>query len=762
MLILVYIIHETSYEDIHENREQIYRVASEVRFGGRISQVAAGMPPLGPALEQEYPEVLSAVRFWLIPGPLIAYEDNRFREEGFYFVDPAVFDIFTFPLTQGDPAKALEAPFSIVITEEMAKKYFGDENPLGKTLTYEYDYQFQVTGVLKNIPRNTQFQCHFMASISSLEQIEGESFQHWGRFGEPYTYLMLPKGADPTELEQKLPEFLQKYLGERFAANLTLWLQPLPDIYLHSNLVMEMEPQGNLEYVYIFSAIAVLILVIAGINFMNLTTARSVHRARETGMRKVLGAFRRQLIRQFLGESLIITGISVLLAMVLFELLLPEFNRLLERQVGIESLDRWLILAGIAGITLLVGIAAGSYPAFYLSRFHPIEILKGKSASSPGASLFRKILVMIQFTISIVLIVGTVVIYHQLHFVKNTDLGFDREHTLVIPLAEPSIQYHTLKNELLRHPGIVHVAGAAAVPAGEFVEMTGVLPEGASEDESFIMQAAAVDYDYVKTLGLELLAGRDFSEDIRTDATDAYILNETAVKKLGWENPIGKKLEIPSPRPEFSRSGQVIGVVKDFHMRSLHEKIDPLYMYVDTRRFRILGVRIRPENVSETIVYMEETWKKLTQASQFEYSFIDERFGELYRREQRLGELFTAFSLLAVLVACLGLFGLAAFAAEQRTKEIGIRKVLGASMSGLVGLLSKDFMKLVLIANIIAWPVAWYAMNKWLEEFAYRINIAWWIFALAGTLALLIALLTVSYQAIRAAVANPVKSLRHE
>ncbi len=767
LLIMLYVSDQLLYEQFHKNKDQIYRVVAELNFGGRIDKIAAIMGPLGPRLAEEYPEVVDAVRFSpASPGrnPVLSFGQDRYKEENFFFVDPSVFDVFTFPLIKGDPKTALKDPFSLVITEDIGAKYFGSADPMGKVLTLDDRHDFTVTGVLQNIPRHTQLKGEFMASFSSLDEIRGQEIQHWMAFGTVYNYIRVAEGFSVAEFEAKLPEFVKKNIGEQFVSSLKLNLQPLSKIFLHSDLLMELSPSGNIGYVYLFSALAALILLIASINFMNLATARSTHRAKEVSMRKVLGAYRFQLVKQFLGESIVFSLIALIFALALFEFIKPEFSSFLGQEMSIDYGRNFLILPGLIGLAIIVGALAGAYPAFFLARFKTLKILKGASPVS-AKSLLRKSLVVFQFAISIVLLIGTMVIYKQLDYVKNENLGFDKEHVMVIPMEnrEISQQYAGLKNELLQNPGVVNVSGAFSIPASGPVRKITIKAEGVSEEEPLPMQGVAADYDYLTTLGLEITAGRDFSKEFGTDASEAYILNQAAAKRLGWDDPIGREFAMPTGHQTGDlRSGQVIGVVKDFHMQSLRQKIEPLFIYIDPMMLSRLAVRIGPGNISETVASIEQTWQKFAPNTAFEFSFVDQNFAKLYRAEDKLGQLLTAFSLLAVFVACLGLFGLAAFSAEQRTKEIGIRKVLGASISGIVMLLSKEFVILILIANIFAFPLAWYAMDKWLQDFAYRISLGWGAFALAGFLAFAIALLTVSFQALKAAVANPVKAIGYE
>ncbi len=762
-LISLYVIDELRFEQCHDNKDQIYRVATELNYGGEIMHLAASMRPLTPIMAEEFPEVLNAARIAKSPDVFIEYDKTRFQEKGFLFADSTVFDIFTFPLLRGDPKTVLKDPFSMVITEKIARKYFGYDNPIGKVLLYDNQHDFRVTGILAEVPSQTQLRCDFMASYQTKNEIE-ERAHDWGEAGDTYGYILLAENSNPTMVEQKIPDLLKKHAPPMIADIFIHHLQPLKEIYLHSNLMGEFEPKGDINRVYLFSAIAVLILLIACINFMNLTTARSLHRAREVGMRKTLGARQSQLIGQFLGESITISFIAVLFAIVFVELTLPYFSDFIEKELSAEyAYNLWLIPAFI-GIALLVGLISGSYPAFFLSRFQPVSTLKGKLSSGSSRSLFRKLLVIFQFTISIALIIATVVIFNQLAYTKNKDLGFDKEHVVLLSLENPVVrqQYEPLKQELLRNPNVINASCTFMAPSSQRLMKAGVKAEGIADEDIPVMVLVAADYDYAKTLGLEIVAGRDFSEDFSTDST-AYILNQAAVKAIGWDDPIGKRFSLRHHGPTLNLEGRVIGVVKDFHVQSLHEQIEPLFISIDPEMYRTLAVRIQPGDIAGTLGALAQTWKKYAANNiPFEYSFIDEGFEELYRTEERLSQMFTAFSLLAVFIACLGLLGLAAFAAEQRTKEIGIRKVMGATIPNIIRLLSTEFVKLVLIANAIAWPVAYFGMKRWLQDFAYHIDMNFAIFLLAGILVFVIALLTVSFQAIKVAIANPVDALKYE
>jgi putative ABC transport system permease protein len=764
LLMFVYVINELSYENFHQNKDQICRVA--IQFGQSESsmKLAGVMPALGPALVEELPEVLNAVRFIRDTKATIEYGEKEFREQRFFFADPSVFDVFTFPLLGGEPKEVLKDPFHIVISEAMAYKYFGSEQAVGKLLRYKDQYEFQVSGIMKNIPANTHLKCDFIASYSSLETI-AKVEQPWNQFGQDYTYLLLQDDFSSSNLKEKIMFILQKNTNEQFASMFLFYIQPLDDIYLTSKMMGELDRTGNVTYVYLFSSLAILVLLIACLNFMNLSTARSFHRVKEIGLRKVLGAKRLQLVKQFLGEALIVTAIALVFSLLLFELFFPSLNRFLETKLVVDyyhNLNFYLILIGII---VFVGLVAGLYPALFLSRYKPVDSLKGGFNYGSGSSVFRKSLVVIQFMISIFLIIGTFIVYNQLHFMRETDLGFNKENVVLISFhgsaQDMDNKYLALKNEFSKNSQVISVAGANMVPGLHNKEQQGIRLKDMQPDEMIMARFISIDYEYVQTLGLEIKQGRNFSEAFSTDASSSIIINEKAAKSFNLADPVGYEIILPSRTGEI-RLLKVIGVVKDFHIESLHNNIEPILLYINPNRFYTIALRIQPTNTQQTIQYLESVWKKLIPGQSFNYTFLDDTYNMLYNSEEKAGQMVTIFSFLAIYIACMGLFGLAAFTAEQRTKEIGVRKVLGASVSNIVQLLSKEFVKWVILANIIAWPLAWFVLNKWLENFAYRIDVSWWVFFLSGAIALFIALFTVSTQAIKAAIANPVDALKYE
>jgi putative ABC transport system permease protein len=762
LIILLYVQDELSYDRFHEKADRIYRMVLDLGMPTGTNELASTPSALTPALLQDFPEIEQAVRFYkYFGGASVSHGDKRFQEDSFFFADAAVFDMFTYRFLAGDAKTALQAPFSIVLTESAAQKYFGSANPLGQQLTVNDTLQFRVTGVMEDVPAQSHFRFDFLASFTSWEAMLPGLVNTWAPHMY-YTYVLLKPGIPPTELEQKLPAFVDRHTNLSEGWSFTFLLQPLQDIHLQSHRQGELQANGSQAQVYIFLAIAVFVLLLACINFMNLATARSADRAREIGMRKVLGANRSQLIRQFLAESIILSFLSLIVAFVLGEFVLPRFNVIAGKTLALDVYGNWSWMAGLIALIFLVGVLAGSYPAFYLSGFG-LEGGSPKSASR-SAYLLRKVLVVFQFTISIILISGTGIVNDQLNFMRNQKLGFAPEQILVVPvpsIPERAQKVETLEASLLQHTAILNATASNSVP-GRGIILYSFHAEGMPEDEWQTINTLFVDPDFVETYQMEIVAGRDFSGDHTADPTRAFILNEAAVAKLGWtpQEAIGKQFALRRG------GGRIIGVVKDFHYVSLHQPVEPLAMIptpvVYSGAPMYLSLRVRTEDLANTLAFVESTWRALIPNRTFEYFYLDDDFDRQYRADKRFGEVFLSFAALAIFIACLGLFGLSAFAAEKRTKEIGIRKVLGASVSGIIGLLSKDFVKLVLVANLIAWPIAYFAMNKWLQDFAYRIEISWWVFALAGGLALLIALLTVSFQAIKAALANPVDSLRYE
>jgi len=752
LLIFLWIQDELSYDRFHENSDRIYRVISESQSDGDINRIAITPAPLASALTDDFPGIVKAVT---IDNNVffIRYQNRRFNERVF-FSDPEFFDIFTLPLIKGDSKTALKEPYTIVISESAGNKYFGENDPLGKILTFDKKWAFTITGVFKDIPDNSHLRFDFLASIMSYKS---RYMDQWG-VSNFHTYILTSEEFSPERFQDFIPDFVEKYRGSevRHVYKLQYLLQPLTSIHLHSHLKGEIGPNGNMNNIFIFSAIALFILLIACFNYINLSTARYTTRVKEVGIRKVVGAQRLHIIKQFLGESTYITFMALIIAIVATHLLLPIFNSLAGKELSINYLENHELWILIILIILGVGAASGSYPALFFSAFRPANVLKGTERVQMKGHFLRKTLIVVQFAISVIFIIGTLTIHNQLNYVRNKKLGFNKEHVVNIPLYDEEAlnKIETIKNEFLQNPYILSASASGYLP-GRVVYNQSFWYEGANEDRNHMIQWIAVDHDFLRTYEIELVDGRNFSKKFPSDIDQAYILNEAAVKEIGWESPLGKQFKI-------IKKGIVIGVIKDFHFKSLHQKLEPLALCVYPGAFEYLAVRIRPENIPSTLNFLQEKWQKLVPNQIFQFSFLDEDYDNLYRAETRLSKIFSYITFFAIIIACLGLFGLTALVTELRTKEIAVRKVLGASIAGIAVLLSREFLKLVLAANIIAWPVAWYAVNKWLDNFSYRTDLGIWIFFIAGILVLVIALAAVSYQSIRAAAANPIDLLRYE
>ena len=769
VLIMLYVQDELSYDQYHEKKDRIYRLVELATVAGRPIEAAVTPPPWAPALVKDYPVIEQITR---IKPPnsrwLIRYGDKRFYERFFVFADSSVFDIFTIPLVQGNAQTALAEPHTVVLSESMADKYFGDENPIGKVITGDDLYKFTVVGIMRDMPRNSHFHFDFLASYASLAPNklynEPSTMQNQGFSHDLYTYLLLKDGSTAEDLEKELPGFLDRYLGELLKSvgiEARPFLQPVTDIHLHSNMEAEIAANSNIRYVYIFSSLAVFILLIACVNFMNLSTARSARRAQEVGIRKVLGARRIQLIKQFTGESILVSMIALVIALGLVHILLPQFNQLSGKTLAMDYRSTWLVPT-LAAIVLITGIVAGGYPAFILSSFRPVAVLTGALKAGASNSFLRKILITIQFGISILMIIGTIVVLYQLEYMQSKKLGFDRENVVVVrlPDAEAVKGYPSYKNAVLQYPEILNVSSSTSVPGGQ-TSLNLVTPEGVQEDESPVYQMIWTDYDFIETLGIEMTSGRSFSREFGADTT-ACLINEAAVLTLGWEDPIGKTFRITGA-DDSTPPVNVIGVMGDFHNQSLHQRIEPLMVRLIAEPTSFMVIRMQEGDVSRSLEILLDQWRQTYPGHPaMDYSFLKDNLEQLYAAEQRLGSVFVAGAALSILIACLGLLGLSSFMAEQRTREIGVRKVLGATITNVILLLSKDFTKLILLAFIIGAPAGYFVMRAWLEDFPYRIELGLGVFVFAGLAALLIAWLTVGYQAFKAATANPADAVHGE
>ncbi len=771
-IILLYVQNELSFDRFNKNADRIVRVVFQANINGGKIDESNVMPPVAQAMKNDYPEVQDATRLNVAGAPKITYKDKSFKDDEMAFVDPNFFNIFTLPLIEGDAKTVLQQPNTIVITKAIAKKYFGKEDPLGKTLVFpdNKNAAFKITGLIDKVPANSHFHFDLFASMTGLDNAKSDSWME----SDYFTYLLLKPGYDYKKLEAKLPAMVEKYMGPQIQKEMRISLsqfrtkgnqlgfalQPLTSIHLYSHSNYELDTPGNAMYVYIFGAIAIFMLLIACINFINLSTASASKRAKEVGVRKVIGSGKSQLIFQFLSESALLVFIALLISLVLIQLALPEFNSISGKNLVFNFNIK--IIASFIGLGLLVSVIAGLYPAFFLSSFKPIAVLKGKLTGNNKSFGLRSSLVVFQFFISVGLIIATIVVWQQMKFIQNKNLGYNKEQVLTIPnsyvLGKNEQVY---KQELLNDPRIVNATVSSYKPAGPSSGGNAfAYPEG---HDNQIMKTAEyhVDEQYIPTLGMQLAAGRNFSKEFPTDST-GMIINESAAKAFGWgtENAIGKTIIRENSNRGTNVPFHVIGVVKDFNFKSLHDPVTPLLMVLDPDQGLIF--KVKTADIKGLLASMKKQWDTFNSGEPFTFTFMDDLYNKTYSSEQKTGTILNIFAILTILVACLGLFGLATYTAEKRTKEIGIRKVLGASVMQVTRMLSKEFLKLVFIACLVAFPLSYWAMNKWLQSFAYRINISWWMFVVAGVAALLIALLTISFQAIKAAVANPVDSLRSE
>ncbi|WP_224998674.1 ABC transporter permease [Cesiribacter sp. SM1] len=765
LFIAFFIKNELSYDNYHQDVERLYRVAIDIKASADNRVFAQTSGTLAPALKKDFSEVEAAARLWKQDNKLVKYgEEKAFYENNFYLTDPEIFDVFTIPLIRGNAQTALNRPATLLIAEETARKYFGEEDPIGKTLRInERDYE--VSGVMKSLPERSHLKLNLVTSFATIEQEEWyeDAVENW--FATMfYTYIKVKEHVEISAFEKKVASIANAYEGERlkeFGYTFRYFLQPVQDIHLYSNLRYEAEAPGNPINIYIFTVVAMLILLIASLNYVNLTTAQSAKRAKEVGVRKVLGAAKSSLFVQFLFETIILTAVALVLALLIVFVSRPLFETISGQAISLQQIFTPGFVASMLGLTLVVGVVAAVYPALFLASYKPVRVLKGSLSKGSGGASLRKVLVVCQFSISLMLIVGTIIVYRQLNFMKNQQLGFEKEQVLVLPVRGASIADNNeqIKNEFQSHSSIISVASSASIP-GEEMDNFSTSLMGVADDKSQSMFYLFVDADFLKTYGIEMVAGRPFNEEIRSDAESGFLINEKAVAAFGWANPeeaIGQKLSAG-----FGRDGEIIGVYKDFHYRSLQASIEPLVMAINPNRFSYISLHLKTNDMASTMAFVEQKWKELFPQMPYEYAFLDEEFNKQYAADEKMGQTFLVFTSIAIFIACLGLFGLATFIAQQRTKEIGVRKVLGASVSSIVALLSKDFVKLILVSFVIATPLSYLLISKWLENFAMRISIGWPTFAVAGITILLIALLTVSFQSLKAALANPVRNLRSE
>ena len=755
LFLIIYVADEVSYDRYHEKAGRIYRVSSKItepddQFTWNVAQI-----PFGPQVVQDYPEVESFVRFINMPRALYKYEDREFNEENFYFVDSTLFDIFTYEIIKGDAASALREPNKIVLTEKIAARYFGDEDPIGKTLTTGTS-TYEVTGVIKDLPSNSHFRFDAVAARNNLPKQIG----NWGNFGV-FTYLLFPEGLDVDAFETKMQGMYEAYMKPIFGPiNITIEyiLEPVTSIHLYSTNPNEPEPTGSITYVYIFGIVALFLVLIAAMNYMNLATARSTKRAREVGLRKVVGSRREPLILQFLSESVVFTLISLILSLILLVILLPRFNELAGKSFNLQVIYSPVVLVTLVGVILAVGIIGGSYPAFFLSRFSPVTVLKGEITQGSAGSLFRKVLVVIQFTVSVIMIICTLIVFRQLNYLKNMDKGFNQENVISLQLNQSMVQkYPVLKQVLLDNPDIKYVTSTNT----QVGEGSGKIVFNVETDQGMSQRGinfAVVDHDFIDALGIEMVNGRDFQEDMPSDTLFGVVVNETFVKRMGWTDPIGKKIEAGDANTLRAR---VVGVMKDYHQTGMYNEIESLLLAYRERN-NVIYIKIADQNTENTLGFIESKWKEVFPGQPYTYTFLSERFNRQFEADEKRGFIFTLFTILAILIACLGLFGLASYMVEQRTKEIGIRKVFGANENNILRLVSKDFLVLVAIAIVIAFPVAYYFMSNWLQDYVYRTKPGPALFILAALLTIVITFATISFKAYQAARMNPANSLKTE
>ncbi|MCP4727351.1 MAG: FtsX-like permease family protein [bacterium] len=751
ILAFMFVRHELSYDTFHPDVDNTYRIILEhpVRFNQYRTIFAATPAPMGPDMLDEFPEVVNFSRYENGPG-LIKIGNNNYDDVNFYYADPGFLEIFNFPLITGDPKTVLSEPFSVIITQEAAGKYFGGENPVGKIIKTNNDYEFTVTGILGDLPENTYFDFEFLTPFITIGRIRGEnSLTDWGNISYEL-FIQLQNGFEPAELEEKLPEFKDNH-GYGGNTKDYFMLQKITDVHLIDE-AFEIGGNERIKSLFLYSAIAFFIMLIACFNYMNLSTAKFSFRIKEIGIRKVVGAKRAELIRQFLGESILLTMIAFVLSVFLVKLLLPLFNAHIEREIRFIWLFEPGLFVILIALAIFTGIAAGFYPAFYLSSFKPATVLKGSFSGAKTKSVSRNILVVIQYVISIILIISTLVVYDQLNFIQERDPGYERNQIITLRLRDRGIQREAFNNELRKNPDILDITMSSGIPS----IMGGAnLPswEGQTEDEKeTLFNRLNINDNFLDFYGIKIVKGRNFIRDRETDEAREYIINEAAVKTIGWDDPIGKEFQ----------NGTVVGIVQDFNFLSMKIKVRPLGISLIGDSYSYLSIKITPENVTETLEYIENTWKQFSPNYPFAYSFIDDSLDRMYRTERKLGMSFTACAMIAILIASLGLFGLTSFTIEHKIKEIGIRKVIGATVPGIVYMLSKDFSKLVLVSAFAAFPAAWFIMDQWLQGFAYRTEIGLGIFITAALLAQLIALISVGMQTIKTALMNPVKSLRYE
>jgi putative ABC transport system permease protein len=762
LFILVWIQDELSYDRFNKNLDNLYRVILEYPKESQSAFTSYAAPAAAEWLKNNIPEIAESARFRIVanrPQILVKYGEKQYYEEKFGFGDAELFDLFTFPFLVGNPKTALSNPNSIVLSEDMARKYFGQEDPIGKVLNVENQYDFIVTGIMSNIPHNSHLLFDSLVPFENIESFMPEygKFLHRHNLHFFRTYILVHEGTSIPELKEKV----SKYLSIKFDVKESMWrhhLQPVKEIHLRTRGMKDLMKRGDIRYIYIFSFTGILVLLIACINFMNLSTARSCKRAKEVGMRKVVGAHRLNLIGQFFGEAVFSSLLALVMALIIVFASLPAFNSLTGKQIALDISNHKLTFIAFLLIALVTGLLSGSYPAVYLSSIKPVKVLKGAVGLEKGKGFLRKTMVVTQFVIAIGLIVCTLIIYNQYNYMRNINLGFDKEHIVYIKLnGNLKEKYQAVKNDLLQDAHIVNVAASSRILTNAIDWGGDFYWEGKEEkEERLSFSYSTVGYDFIETFKMEMVQGRSFSQDIPRKPNEEIIINEAAARFMNVESPVGLATNANNVK------GTIIGVVKNYNFQSLHNEIRPLVLTFDPENFQFMHIRIHPDNIHDTIRHIEKICRTFEPGVPFEYHFLDEAFEILYKSEEQMSRLFNCLAVFAIFIACLGLFGLSLFIAESRFREIGIRKVLGASVPSLIELVSREFVVLVILANIIAWPVAYYVMNRWLQNFAYRTSLSAGTFLLSGFLAFIVSLITVSFQSIKAATANPVDSLRYE
>jgi predicted permease len=768
ILLLLWVQDELSYDKFHKNAKNIYRVEQDLKTASGLFHIWMTSTPMGLALKEEIPEINNISRS-VNPGTLLVrYKDNSFFEKEVQLVDPSFLQIFTFPLIKGNPETALNLPTSIVINKELAKKYFGDEDPLGKSILVNNSFPFTVTGVFENIPRNSTIQADILMPFEFAKNFR-QFADTWGT-NSVMTWVKINDNSKISLINDKMTNLVAKNQAESASGNPTpeqikqyretigpsFILMPLTSIELYAYWGYG-QLNGSIQSVYIFTALAFLVLIIACINFISLSTARSANRAKEVGIRKVVGAHKNNIIKQFFTESILITIIAFAFALNIVLILLPLFSELSGKKFDADSLFNIEIMIGLFVIIIFTGIASGSYPAFFLSLFQPIAVLKGKIRSGIKSRVFRKLLVVTQFSLSIILLIGTIAVYQQMQFMRNKKLGYEKEHLLYLPLrGEVQQFYNTLKEELLKDQRVLGVSGSWQTPTNMSAGSDGFDWDGKNPNNKPMISFGSVDFNYVETMKIEIAEGRSFSSAFSTDSSNAVLINEELAKLIGTQTVVGKRFTFSD------KNGTIIGIMKNYHYQAVQNNIEPLALYIAPKKVRFIIVRLSEGDLPSSIEKVKSTWQKLFPSYPFEYRFFDDDFEKMYRADERIGTLLKYAAILSIFIACLGLFGLASFMAEQRTKEIGIRKVLGASVSGITFMLSKEFVQWVIIANIVADPIAYFLTKRWLQDYAYRITISWWVFGFAVCITLAVAMLTIGWQTIKAARANPANSIKYE